>query len=79
MVIGRFSEQGYVVESHTGEEFYSAGNSIYDSQVFVEPESEGACTVQEMERYCRQTSYEIAQEQKDRFGGIEYDGYLFIE
>ena len=67
-----------MVELDTGEEIYSAGNSIYDSQVFVNPESDGACTIQEMELYCRQTSYEIAQERKDRFGGVEYDGYLFI-
>lgn len=77
MVIGRFSEQGYVVESHTGEEIYSAGNSVFDSQVCVDHESDGACSIDEIGRYCQQTAFEIAQERRNEFGGIEYDGDLF--
>lgn len=44
-------------------EEYQAGNSYYDSQVWIEPSTWGSVSARDLRRYARQTAREWAKEQ----------------
>lgn len=71
--IGYYSEYEYTVEID-GKEVYRAGNSPFDSQVYVRDLGNYAVVpLATMKEYCDQTTRELAKENKASFVGIEYN------
>lgn len=72
-VIGQYNENGYnvdLINSHGVRiTYYNAGNSPYDSQVYVSPED--GLSLETLKEFCAQTSQEIAKELNATFLGIE--------
>lgn len=67
IVTGEYNRHGYAVNLD-GVEFYRAGNSPHESTTVVALEH--ALPLRTLREYCRNTSREIATEQKAKFGGI---------
>jgi hypothetical protein len=51
-----------------GEELYRAGNSEYDSQVYLEPGSPGSVSLARMRSFCRNTAQQFADEREESLG-----------
>lgn len=69
-VIGYYNELKYRIEID-GEEVYTAGNSPYDSQGYTAKEN--GVGLEEMRKFCEHTAKEMAQENKAKFIGVEYE------
>ena len=67
-VIGYYNALEYRVEID-GEEIYHAGNSPFESQVFVSKDD--GVGLRKMRSYCIQTSKEIAKENNSKYVGVE--------
>lgn len=62
---------GYnIVDRETGDVVYSAGNSFYDSQVWLAVDDPAAVSIETLQRYCDTTGEEMAEEK-----GIVYLGH----
>jgi hypothetical protein len=72
--IGSYNEYGYAVVNHTTSTVvYTAGNSLYDSQTYLEPSDERAVSLALMREFCQETTRDIARENKAEYGGVGYD------
>ncbi len=74
-LIGYYDERHYSVcvvnDGQIVRELYTAGNHKTESQTYVSPHSPNACTPTQMRDFCRQTTKEIAKEQRLPYLGIE--------
>jgi hypothetical protein len=76
-IIGEYNALEYKVLNYSdkfpnGEEVYSAGNSPFDSQGYVDADK--GVGLERMKQFCEQTAKEISVE-----NGIEYKGIQLIE
>lgn len=67
--IGYYNELEYRVEVDS-KEVYTAGNSHFDSQGYVDTDEGVGLDV--MKQYCEQTTRNIALEHKAQYIGVEY-------
>ncbi len=68
-IIGYYNEREYRVEVDK-EKIYQAGNSPFDSQVYVS--AEDGVGLDAMRRYCEKTSRDMAEEEGAEYLGVEY-------
>jgi hypothetical protein len=68
-VIGYYNARMYRI-TVDGEEIYQAGNSPYESTVFIRP-CDGV-GLNRMKKYCIITAKEIAEENNAQYIGVEY-------
>lgn len=72
IVIGYYNTLQYSVALN-GEEVYKAGNSPYDSQIYVS--ANDGVGLAKMKSFCIQTSKDLAKEHKAKYLGVKYEKY----
>ena len=66
------SPTGYVIiRDDSGEPIFWAGNSVYDSQSTVDPDSNGALSLSMLVKFAEQTGREMAEELGGVFDRVE--------
>lgn len=72
-LIGYYNERGYQIFDTKSNFEYFAGNSPYDSQIYLEPENPEALRLSVIKEYCEQTLAQLVKEHNAKSLGCFYD------